>query len=50
MILDSILKIFEPVFKFTFKNYENNYLFYALGIAFIALLALVFWLIVRNFI
>ena len=38
---DSILKAFEPLLDFTYKNYENNYLIYVLIIGFLLFLGLV---------
>ena len=37
-ILDPILKIFDPVFKIAYENYDNNYMFYAIIIAFLLIM------------
>ncbi len=48
MILDPIIKLFDPVINYTYNNYENNYLYYALLGGFFLLLALIGYLIYKG--
>ena len=48
-LLDPILKIFDPVINYTYKNYENNYLYYGMFGGFILLLALIGYLFYMRF-
>ncbi|KKN50113.1 hypothetical protein LCGC14_0636110 [marine sediment metagenome] len=47
MILDPIIKLFDPVINYTYQNYENNYLYYALLGGFLLLLVLVGYLMYK---
>ena len=46
-MIDRILKMFDPLISYSYKNYENNYMFYALFGSFIAFLALVGYIIFK---
>lgn len=48
MIWDLILKIFDPLIKISYDNYENNYLFYGGAAIFILLFALIGYLIYKG--
>lgn len=46
-ILDPVLRMFDPLIKYTYQNYEKNYLYYVLLIGFIMFLGLIGYLIYK---
>lgn len=48
-ILDKILGMFTPLVDFTTKNYDNNYMLYAIFGFFILLLGLILYIILKLF-
>lgn len=49
MILDDIIKLFDPLTDMTYKYWENKYIMYGLGVVFLLFMGLIGYIIFTTF-